>query len=727
VAREALAAELCPQRLPAITLVEAPAGFGKTTTVAQWAVDQDDVAWVSLDPADNDPVRFWTYVLSALAPYLGRDGERASNALRGNADVRDAILPWIGSGLGDRPVHLVLDDYHLITAREIHHQVTNLAAQLPPRFHLIVVTRADPPFPLARLRASGAVLRELGPDDLRFSEREAETLINERHELGLTQGDLQRLVERTEGWPAGLALAALTLTGSEDRQAFVDDLRGSATHIRDFLVSEVLVGQAPEERDLLIGCSILDRCCGPLCDAVLERSGSAATLRDLVRANAFVQVLDPHDRWYRFHQLFRDALRRELELERPEAIPELHRRASAWYRDEGMFPEAIEHALAAGDHEAVADSIAVIFFAELAEGRASTVRHWLDELPSPVVEGDARLALAGACLASIVGHHDEVESWLETAERGQSREPLPAALPSIEAGIAIVRGSHSGGDVGRQLAAARMGARLCADKSSPWHAYAVGALGFALYWAGETEEARSVLREAQQSMNSPLAAAVLLAYDSFIALDRGDWRLGERLAQQASSVLAEHDLEQTPRACVVKVARGRAYAAAGRAPAALEELDGAVALARRGPYLVELIDALLALAGLQLSEGVADRGEDHLREARRLIERCADPGILPERLERIGRRADGEPGPQAPEPLSRRELEVLRMLPSSLSEAEIGSRLFISHNTVHSHTKSIFRKLDVTSRAQAVERARAIGMLDPDDLAGPGNAAAAAS
>lgn len=725
VARE-LTLRLSPPELPAVTIVEAPAGFGKTTTVAQWAAAQrDNVAWVSLDPADNDPVRFWSYVVTSLAPLLGRDGDRALNALRDNADIRDGVLPWVASGIGEKPIHLVLDDYHLVTDSEINGQVAYLTEQMPARLHLVVVTRADPPLPRARLRVDGARLREIGPDELRFTDDEAKTLINGRHGIGLDDGDVETLVERTEGWPAGLALAALSLVTSDDRHAFVGDLPGSASHIREFLLSEVLARQSPEERDLLVRCSILDRYSGPLCDAVLDRTGSAAILRDLRRANAFVQAVDPQERWYRLHQLFRDALRQELKEERAAELPELHGRASRWYREEGMFAEAIDHALAAGEHDLAADLISVIFLAEFAEGRASTVERWLEALPEETVKADSRLALAGACLVSVVGHQDEVETWLQIAERGQARDPLPAALPSMEAGIAIVRGSQSDGNVGRQLEAARVGARLCGDRSSPWYAYAVGALGFALYWAGEPAEARSVIREAQAAMGSPLPAGVLLAYDAFIALDGGDWRLGDRLAQQAAAKIEEHGFEQSPRACVIRVAQGRAKAARRQVAGAMADLDEAVELARDGPYRVELIDALLALASLQIAEGVAQRGEDHLREARRLMERCADPGILSSRLENVGKASAAARPDEVPERLSRRELEVLQLLPSALSESEIGARLFISHNTVHSHTKAIFRKLDVSSRAQAVERARAIGLLEPDDLSG--NAAAAAS
>jgi LuxR family transcriptional regulator, maltose regulon positive regulatory protein len=715
VPRDALVARVSPSALPAITLVEGPAGFGKTTTVAQWATGARNVAWVSLDPADGDPARFWAYVLEALAPHLGRDGERAQNALRSGADVRDGVLPWLANGIGDRAVHLVLDDYHAVGSSEVHEQVGYLAGRMPAGLHLVFVTRADPPLPLARMRAGGALLREIGPDDLRFTHAEAATLINGRHELGLPADDLERLVDRTEGWPAGLALAALTLTDAEDRRGLLGSLAGPPADVRDFLVLEVLEQVSPQARELLVKCSVLDRWSGPLCDAVVGHGGSATILRDLRRANAFVAPFDASDEWYRLHQLFRDALRRELEFEGPGEIEELNRRAAGWYRDAGMYSDAIEHAIEAGENGMAADLIAAVFLAEFAEGRGSTVERWLKALPRELVETDARLALAGACLASVVGHHDEVEKWLELAERGEERRPLPAALPSMEAGIAIVRGSHSGGNVGRQLDAARAGVRLCADESSPWHAYAVGALGFALYWAGDAHEARSVIREAQQAMNSPLPAAVLLAYDAFVALDLGDWRLGDRLARQAAGMLAENNFEQAPRACVVRVAQGRAHIARGEMPAAVTQLGEAVALARRGPYLVETIDALLWLAHAQMSAGVTEAGEDHLREGRRLLERCVDPGVLRDRSRRLGRVARDGTQAAEPEDLSRRELEVLRLLQSPLSESEIGARLFISHNTVHSHTKAIFRKLRVSSRAQAVERARAVGLLDGQD------------
>ncbi|MEX2412454.1 MAG: hypothetical protein WD399_02220, partial [Thermoleophilaceae bacterium] len=563
IPRPALERDLNPDATPKITLVDAPAGFGKTTLVAQWAagLEPDRLAWVSLDRPDDDPARFWTYVVAALEHLLGPDADRARTAIQGQAGVVEGVLPWVIDGLAGSPVHIVLDDYHLISNDAIHDQIGYLAEQLPARTHLVILTRADPPLQLARMRASGA-LAEIRADRLRFSRDEAAALLNDRHRLDLSDEEVERLVGRTEGWVTGLALAVLSLIDREDKRDFVARFAGTNTHLVEYLVSEVLARQSDEIRDFMLGISVLDRCCGPLADAVLERRGAAALLRDLERANVFLEAIDGAHSWYRFHQLFLDVLRDELRLAAPERIPALHRRASDWYRDAGMVPDAIDHALAAGTHDAASDLIAAAFFGEMAEGRTATVGRWLDSLPAEMVEADARLALAAACRASVVGSPAEVEAWLDKAASGSSREPLPAGLPSMEAGVAVVRGSYSGRDVGRQLAAARRGAHLCRH-GSPWQAYALGALGFALYWAGKSEEARSVLAEAGGPMDSPLAAAVMLAYRSFIALDAGDWQLADRLSREAAAIVEANDLDRLPRIGVVRTARGRALAARG--------------------------------------------------------------------------------------------------------------------------------------------------------------------
>lgn len=715
VPRPGLERLLTPTTTPRVTLVDAPAGFGKTTLVAQWAarVTDVDVAWVSLDRADDDPARLWTYVVAALEPRLGPDADRARTAIQGGAGIVEGVLPWVIEGLARGPIHLVLDDYHLISNPEVHDQVAYLAERLPAGAQLVLLTRADPALPLSRMRAGGQLV-EIRADRLRFTRAEAERLLNGSHDLGLSDDEVDRLLNRTEGWITGLALAVLSLADRDDKREFVARFAGTQAHLVEYLVSEVLARQSDEVRDFMLAISVLDRCCGPLCDAALERRGSAALLRDLERANVFLEPIDGAHSWYRFHQLFLDVLRNELRLTAPERIAGLHRRASDWYRDSGMVGEAIDHALAGGAHDVASDLIAATFFGEMAEGRVATVGRWLAALPDEAVEADARLALAAACHASVVGGPTEVEEWLAKAEAGASRPPLPAGLPSMEAGVAVVRGSYSGCDVGRQLAAARRGAELCGD-GSPWHPYAVGALGFALYWAGEVDEARSVLAQSQEVMESPLASAVVLAYRALIALDGGDWQVGDRLSRDAAATVERHDLERLPRTGMIRFARGRALAARGLVPAAIGELDAGVALARRGPYPLELLYGLLTLAEIELSSGLAERGEDRLREAERLLDSCTDPGILAATAERL--RHHGEPSPSSAASngeLSPRELEVLRLLPSELSEAQLAQRLFVSRNTVHSHVRAIFRKLSVSSRAEAVDRARALGLLDGD-------------
>ena len=353
VHRGTLLDALSAARRRKLTLLSAPAGWGKTTLLAQWASgagEDQRFGWLTLDPSDNDPVWFWMYVVAALQKVSPGVGTRAVELLAMGADPVQVVLPTLLNDLDTiaSPMVLILDDYHLVANPAVHEQVAFVIGRMPVNLHLVLATRSDPMLPLARLRAS-ADLVEMRSDDLRFEVIEADHLLNDVHGLDLAQADIQLLHRRTEGWAAGLYLAALSLAGRPDAAAFIRTFAGDNRHIADYLMCEVLDGQPPQMRSFLLRTSVLGRLSGALCDAVLQTSGSAAVLETIERDNLFVVPLDMSRRWYRFHQLFGELLRAELHRSEPDLVADLHRRAAAWFEAEGLIDEAVRHLVAAGD------------------------------------------------------------------------------------------------------------------------------------------------------------------------------------------------------------------------------------------------------------------------------------------------------------------------------------------------------------------------------------------
>ena len=336
-----------------LTLLSAPAGWGKTTLLAQWAGGADDRrrrGWLSLDASDNDPVRFWACAIAALDEASPGVAPRASELIKMGADPRRVVLPTLLDELAatDYQIALILDDYHLVENRAVHEQVGFVVERMPRTFQLAISTRSDPMLPLARLRARGELL-ELRAEELRFQAGEAADLFGCVLGLKLTDAQVQLLFRRTEGWAAGLYLAGLSLAGRSDAEAFIETFAGDNRHIVDYLMAEVLDGQPTHLRDFLLRTSVLGRLSGALCDAVLETSDSASVLEKIERENLFVVPLDMSRHWYRYHQLFGELLRTELRRSEPDLVAALHRRAANWLESEGLIEEAARHLVAAGD------------------------------------------------------------------------------------------------------------------------------------------------------------------------------------------------------------------------------------------------------------------------------------------------------------------------------------------------------------------------------------------
>ncbi len=437
-----------------MTLVSAPAGFGKTTLLAAWAAARPTAAWLSLDPRDNDPTTFWTYLVAALRAAGLPVGADALALLESPRPPIEAVLASLLNDLScvADDVVLVLDDYHVVDSRDVHDGVAFLLEHLPPQLHLVIAGRADPPLPLARLRGRGELV-EVRAADLRFTGDEAAAYLGGAVGPELTAQDVAALETRTEGWIAALQLAALSMQGRTDVAGFIAGFAGDDRYIVDYLAEEVLARQPDAVRDFLLRTSVLDRLTGPLCDAVTGQDGGRARLAELERANLFLAPLDDRRAWYRYHRLFADVLAARLHDERPGEVPELYRRASGWFERGGELPEAIRYALAAGDVERTAELVERAIPDMRRTRREAAVHAWLEALPDGLVRSRPVLAVARAGAGLSIGRLDGVEERLRDVEpRLRDGDPdddpevrrLPSMIELYRAALALARGDVPG-------------------------------------------------------------------------------------------------------------------------------------------------------------------------------------------------------------------------------------------------------------------------------------------
>ncbi len=411
-----------------LTLVSAPAGFGKTTLLAQWLVESDmPVAWLSLGPEDNDPTRFLSYLIAALQTLHAQLGTTALEMLHTPRPVpSETVLAVLANDLVERggsDFALVLDDYHVITAESIQRSMAFLLEHLPPQLHLVLATRADPPLPLARLRAQGQ-LCEIRTADLRFGAAEVSAFLQAVMGLDLEASAIATLEHRTEGWIVGLQLAALSLQGRVDASAFLAAFTGSHRYVLDYLSDEMLARQSSVVQSFLLRTSILDRLSEPLCDAVTGQEGSQAMLEALERANLFVVPLDDERGWYRYHHLFAQVLHSHLQQREPTLIPVLHRRASSWYEQHDLPAEAVQHALAAPDVELAARLIEPIAIRIIFQGQLYTLLGWLNAFPETLICARPFLCLYHAYALTVTNQLQAAEARLQDAE--WSAQQMPA-------------------------------------------------------------------------------------------------------------------------------------------------------------------------------------------------------------------------------------------------------------------------------------------------------------
>jgi LuxR family transcriptional regulator, maltose regulon positive regulatory protein len=718
--QSSLQAKLC--------LVAAPAGSGKTTLLAQWRAEAGGgrVAWVSLEEGDNDPTRFWSYLVAAVRTVAPGVGTVASEALRGpSVELERVVVPSLVNDLATvgAPLVLVLDDYHLITDASCHQTLGWFLDHLPPAVHVVLSTRLDPPLPLARMRARGE-LAELRVGELQFTGEEAAELLNDSMDLDLAAEDVARLTERTEGWAAGLVLAGLSLRGRPDPSGFITAFSGGDRHVADYLAAEVLERQPEELRAFLLRTSVLERLSGPLCDAVLEAQGSAELLGELEGSNLFVVPLDDRRQWYRYHQLFADLLRLQLRAREPGLVPVLHRRAAAWHQAAGNVDEAIGHASAAGDLAEAGTLIARHWATFWLGGQRATVARWLEGLPEEAILADPPVALITAWSRGFGGaSKPETERWLAAAEDEGYGGPPPDGMRSQGFGAALARATLIFDEVGRSAVAARRAVELAGDQPAE-SSWAGSALGQALYLSGQAAEARPWLEELVGQVPAsvqPYAVVTALAVLSLVAADQDDPDTTS-LARRAVATADAHGVSFEPLSGIVYLALGRALARQGALAEAEVQLGRALELFEVDSMGLHRALALLVRAWVRHGRGDRPGARALADQARELVDQSTDPGMLPSLLEQTEEALGSRPRRpvQLAAPLTERELTVLRLLPTQLRTPEIAQELSVSVNTIRSQVQAIYRKLQASSRAEAVTKARQLRLLpQPGPASGP--------
>jgi LuxR family maltose regulon positive regulatory protein len=519
IARPRLTQRLDEGRERKLTLISAPAGFGKTTLLSSW-IDQRHlaVAWLSLDVGDNDPRRFLAYLIAALETRHAGIGETAASLLQSTQRSLESVVTLLINALSTLPdeITLVLDDYHLVDAPAVHSTLTFLLDHAPPQLHLIIATRVDPHVPLARLRARGELM-ELRAADLRFTANEASAFLDQVMVMPLAPEQFAALEERIEGWIAGLQLAALSLQGrdAEHIAAFIHAFTGSHHYIMDYLVEEVLGRQREQIQTFLLQTSILDRLNGPLCDAVTGQNDSHTVLESLERANLFLIPLEEERRWYRYHHLFADLLRYRLQQSQPERVPELHRRASEWYERNGLAAEAIQHALVANDFERAAGLVEQIGETIWMRGEVRTLLGWLDALPDAVVCAHARLCLYYAWMHVLEGQIKPAQRRLKDAEKvsEQTSAEEQGVLVAIGGAIAYLQGDSS-----RSVELSEQALQRLPEDNAIWRGVTTINLGIAYRLAGDIRAAsRNFSKAMRMSQTADNWHATLMAL-----IDLGD-------------------------------------------------------------------------------------------------------------------------------------------------------------------------------------------------------------
>jgi LuxR family maltose regulon positive regulatory protein len=701
-----------------VVAMSAPAGYGKTMLAAEWARrDPRPLVWLSVDRHDNDPTVLLTYLAVGLDRVEPLDPTVLGVLASRGASVGQTILPRLGAALASKalPVVVIMDDVHLLHDQQGLDAVAVLVDHLPPGSQLVLLSRGEPPLPMARWRAEGR-LAELGPADLAMSPVEAGSLLSAVR-VELADAQVEEWTRRTEGWPVALYLAALAhkAGGQPGNPGFT--FTGDDRFMADYLHAELLAHLSPSEVEFLTRTAVLDGLSGPLCDAVLDTTGSAAVLASLERSNLLVVPLDRQREWYRYHPLFQELLRGELERSEPELASELTLRAARWCQDQGLVEAAVGYAMDAGDADLVARGVEQAAIWVYRSGRLATVQQWFDWFDDRgLLQQYPAVAVLGAWVQALGGHAAAAERWADAAEQGSYAGMLPDGSASIAGWRALLRAKLCRHGVGQMRADAELALTLI-PVGSLWRAPAQLLLGISHLLAGDlgvADRALAAAVEVAQDTGATVAASAALAERAILAIGRQAWHEAETLVDQARSVVATARLEECVTSLVVYAAGARVAAHHGRLDQVGQDLARAQQLRPLATYALpyyavqarlELTRACLALADLTAARTV-------LREVDDLLRWRSDLGTLGEQASQLRSQLDQVRGEViATAPLTTAELRLVPLLATHLTFREMGQQLFVSKHTVKTQALSIYRKLGASSRGQAVQRVQEIGLL----------------
>jgi LuxR family transcriptional regulator, maltose regulon positive regulatory protein len=703
-----------------IVSVVAPSGYGKTTLLSQWAERNGQAfAWVSVEEPDNDPKVLLTYVAKALDAVEPIDG-RVFDALASPASsVPGSVVPRLGSAFSSMtsPVVLVIDDVHALHDSECRASLSVLADHVPAGSRLVLAGRAEPPLRIARLRAEGRIL-EIGADDLSLTSAEASSLLRNA-DVALGEDEAAELYRRTEGWPAGLYLAALYLREGGPLAGAAVSFGGDDRLVSEYVEAEFLARISRPQRAFLTQTAVLERMSGPLCEAVLETPGSAAILADLARSNLLLVPLDRKGQWYRYHHLFRDMLLAELQHQTPGLVPILRRRAAGWCLRNDVPEQALEYFIAAGDTDAAAGLVGLLGVPTYWQGRVTTVQRWLGWLEErDGIQRHQLVAVQAALLATLTGRPVDAERWADMVDRGQYADAGRPDNPPAEAWAAVLRALMCRRGAKQMRADADEAARRFAEENLVAPAPAL-MQGLARLLAGDLDGGDLCFQDAisiGEGAGAPEVLPIALCERSLVAMARGEWGRAGMLAGRAHAGVRQAGIEEsyaTPLVCAVLA---RAALHRGDAAAAHQQL---VRAQRQRPRLTYALPHLALQARIELARvhlGLADLAGARtlLREIDELLRRRPGLGVLADEAGALRAQLAGEHGSPAPgaSSLTAAELRLLPMLATHLPFPEIGEELFLSRHTIKSQAVSIYRKLEAVSRSQAVARARELGLLD---------------
>lgn len=717
-----------------LILVSAPAGFGKTSLIAEWAnqsLENCLVSWVHLDEHENELFRFLSYIVAALQAHQKDFGEAALSGLQSIPPAPgQAVLTSLINEIASlqRELVLILDDYHLIVANPIHEAVAFLIEHLPANMRLVITTRTDPPLPIHRLRARRQ-MTEIRAEDLRFNSEETRILLEGILHTSISTEDITALESRVEGWVAGLQMLALSVQGRQDFHEFITTFSGSHRYIMDYLTEEIYNQQPPYIQEFLLRTSILDRLSGALCDFLFKGNFTMRTERDelvssqqvleyLERANLFLIPLDEERRWYRYHHLFAALLRLRLRLNYPDEIPDLLQRASNWSAENGYIDEAINYSIAAHDNQAAAGLLENHGLGLLNRGALSTLLGWLKKLPDELIQGRAWLSVIYSWALLLTGKLDDIERYLGAADERQShlkdRDGLLGHIAAIRAYTFALQGKAD-----QAIYQADKALILLPEDDRSIRSVVAFVLGGVYYMRQDFPRAIESMKDAsrlgERAGNIHIAVPALNATGDMLR-SQGNLNEAEKIYERALKLGTGRSGRSLPIAAGVYSSLAELYMNRNELENARQFAKTGVELAQQWGNVDSLTSNYLTLGYLARIDGNFVEAQQVLDEVKRL---AATHSLSPGFEERISayegsslqRLAVRDDQGIVIEPLTDRELDVLRLMAKGYSNPEIAAELIIALGTVKAHTSHIYRKLDARSRTGAVIKAGELGLL----------------